>query len=748
MDFLTKIKQELNEVQHAAVTDVLGPKMIIAGAGSGKTRVLTYRLAFILDQGIEDADPQNLLALTFTNKAAKEMKERIIKLIGPKAKGIQMGTFHSVFARLLRAHAEKLGFTNSFTIYDDDDCLSLIRTIMKELNYDNKVMKERNVLNFIGRAKNVLFNAAECKKIVADEFSDKAQKIYAIYEDRAKKANAMDFGDLLMKPVELFKKHPEVLASYQKFFKFIMIDEYQDTNGAQYELTKMLAAHHQNICVVGDDAQSIYAFRGANIQNILGFEKEYKGNPNFRTYKLEQNYRSTSVIVSAANTVISNNRDQIKKNTFTQNELGDLIEVIEADSEQDEAKRVCDDIRAVKHIKNYFNKDFAILYRTNAQSRAMEDALRRAGLKYKVFGGTSFYKRKEIKDIVAYLRLAINPNDEQALVRVINYPTRGISDATVKSLTDFAAKNNISVWEAMDKTNEVGLANRAGNSVREFKKVIVRPCQEKAQTADAYESLKFIATHSGILKDLHADKTVEGLARWENIQELINAAKAFTESDTDSTSLEAFLAEISLFSDTDADDKDDDFITLMTIHSAKGLEFKAVYLVGLEEGIFPGFNSIETRADLEEERRLFYVAVTRAEKKLTITYATSRLRYGNIQRNDPSRFLLEMDSKFLKHSKNQNVATTLPKTVPNMPNFKPVTTAQPKPQMQTPSMPNFIPSNPDKIAKGDIVIHQKFGKGTVLTREGVADNAKVTVDFEQGGQRVLLLKYAKLMVIA
>lgn len=747
MDFLTKIIQELNEVQHAAVTDVIGPKMIIAGAGSGKTRVLTYRLAFILDQGIEDADPQNLLALTFTNKAAKEMKERIIKLIGPKAKGIQMGTFHSVFARLLRAHAEKLGFTNSFTIYDDDDCLSLIRTIMKELNYDNKVMKERNVLNFIGRAKNVLFNAAECKKIVADEFSDKAQKIYAIYEERAKKANAMDFGDLLMKPVELFKKHPEILASYQRFFKFIMIDEYQDTNGAQYELTKMLAANHHNICVVGDDAQSIYAFRGANIQNILGFEKEYKGNPNFRTYKLEQNYRSTSVIVSAANTVISNNRDQIKKNTFTQNELGDLIDVIEADSEQDEAKRVCDDIRANKQIKNYFNKDFAILYRTNAQSRAMEDSLRRAGLKYKVFGGTSFYKRKEIKDIVAYLRLAINPTDEQALVRVINYPTRGISDATVKSLTDFAAKNNISVWEAMDKTNEVGLANRAGNSVREFKKVIIRPCQEKAQTADAYESLKFIATHSGILKDLHADKTVEGLARWENIQELINAAKAFTESEADSTSLEAFLAEISLFAEADTDEKDDDFITLMTIHSAKGLEFKAVYLVGLEEGIFPGFNAIETRADLEEERRLFYVAVTRAEKKLTITYATSRLRYGNIQRNDPSRFLLEMDTKFLKHSKNQNVATTLPKTVPNMPNFKPVTTAQPKPQMQTPSMPNFVPTNPDKIAKGDIVIHQKFGKGTVLTREGVADNAKVTVDFEQGGQRVLLLKYAKLMII-
>jgi DNA helicase-2/ATP-dependent DNA helicase PcrA len=377
----------------------------------------------------------------------------------------------------------------------------------------------------------------------------------------------------------------------------------------------------------------------------------------------------------------------------------------------------------------------------------MEDSLRRAGLKYKVFGGTSFYKRKEIKDIVAYLRLAINPTDEQALVRVINYPTRGISDATVKSLTDFAAKNNISVWEAMDKTNEVGLANRAGNSVREFKKVIIRPCQEKAQTADAYESLKFIATHSGILKDLHADKTVEGLARWENIQELINAAKAFTESEADSTSLEAFLAEISLFAEADTDEKDDDFITLMTIHSAKGLEFKAVYLVGLEEGIFPGFNAIETRADLEEERRLFYVAVTRAEKKLTITYATSRLRYGNIQRNDPSRFLLEMDTKFLKHSKNQNVATTLPKTVPNMPNFKPVTTAQPKPQMQTPSMPNFVPTNPDKIAKGDIVIHQKFGKGTVLTREGVADNAKVTVDFEQGGQRVLLLKYAKLMVI-
>ncbi|MFN0201410.1 MAG: ATP-dependent helicase [Bacteroidia bacterium] len=738
MNFIERIDSELNEVQRGAVTDVFGPKMIVAGAGSGKTRVLTYRLAFILDQGIAEA--QNLLALTFTNKAAKEMKERIQKLVGPQAKMIQMGTFHSIFARLLRRDAEKLGYTSSFTIYDDDDSLSLIKAIMKEQNIDNKVLKERSVLNFISKAKNVLYTPEKCREIIADEYSDKCQKLYQIYQARALKANAMDFGDLLMKPAELFTKHPQVLERYQDMFQFIMVDEYQDTNHAQYIITKQLAGKHHNICVVGDDAQSIYAFRGANIQNILNFKTDY---PQLKTYKLEQNYRSTKMIVEAANSIIRNNKNQIPKHVFTANEVGDLIQVIEADSELDEAKRICDDIRAVKQIKNFFNKDFAILYRTNAQSRALEDGLRRVGIKYRVFGGISFYKRKEIKDIIAYLRLAVNQQDEQAVERVINYPARGIGETSFQKIRDFAAHYKITLWEALLRISETGLTARIVNPVKEFTKLIIH-FQDFAKKHDAHKSVDYISKNSGILKDLHTDKTVEGLARWENVQELINAAKEFTESDQDSISLDAFLAEISLFSDADDSKEDDDYVTLMTIHSAKGLEFKAVYLAGLEDGIFPSAMSMETSAEIEEERRLFYVAITRAEKQLTISYAKSRLRFGNVMYNDPSRFLLELDAKHLKYNKIPT-ASGLPRSVPNMPS----TGTQPRVVSHTTTTPpaDFVPSAPELILKGVKVFHPKFGIGEVMSREGEGEQAKVNVNFTQMGQRVLLLKYAKMQVV-
>lgn len=716
-----------------------GPSMVIAGAGSGKTRVLTYRLAFILSQGL--AYPQELLALTFTNKAAREMKGRIAKLVGPEARGLIMGTFHSIFSRILRVEAERIGYTSAYTIYDSDDSKRMIKTLLKELQLDDKTYKPRIVQNSISYAKNRLISPKEMHDTALDEFTQKVAKLYEQYEHRNFQANAMDFDDLLVKPIHLFRKHPDILLKYQHRYKYIMVDEYQDTNHAQYLLTKMLAAVHENICVVGDDAQSIYAFRGANIENILNFKKDY---PAMQLFKLEQNYRSTGTIVKAANSVIERNKDQIQKKVFTQNEPGELVYLLEAASEQDEAKRVSSMIREQKQLLSYFNKDFAVLYRTNAQSRAVEDELRRAGIRYKVFGGLSFYQRKEIKDVIAYMRLTINPRDEQALVRVINYPKRGIGQTSVEKLLVFADEQNLSVWDAMEQSHQSPLGKRAVNQIKDFI-TLIRSFKVVAKKFDAYEAANHIAKHSGILKELHSENTIEGLGRWENVQELLNAAQAFSEDpDQEDVSLESFLADISLFTDQDDKSDDDDYVSLMTIHSAKGLEFKSIYLVGVEENIFPNAMSMESRKDLEEERRLFYVAVTRAEKFLTLSYARSRYRFGTIQFNEPSRFLEEVDASCLRRPQ-QAARRTARSPIPSR---KPVgRRLKPLSQAAQGSSPAFQAADPKDIKPGLTVKHQRFGKGKVLSVEGEGNGKKAIVQFANKGQRVLLLKYAKLQIL-
>ena len=718
-----------------------GPSMVIAGAGSGKTRVLTYRLAFILSQGL--AYPQELLALTFTNKAAREMKGRIAKLVGPEARGLIMGTFHSIFSRILRVEAERIGYTSSYTIYDSDDSKRMIKTLLKELRLDDKTYKPRIVQNGISSSKNRLISPKEMFDAAQDDMTEKIAKIYELYEKRNFQANAMDFDDLLVKPIHLFRQHPDILLKYQHRYKYIMVDEYQDTNHAQYLLTKMLAAVHENICVVGDDAQSIYAFRGANIENILNFKKDY---PAMQLFKLEQNYRSTGNIVEAANSVIARNKDQIQKKVFTQNESGELIYLVEAATEQDEAKRVSSMIREQKQLHSFFNYNFAVLYRTNAQSRAVEDELRRAGIRYKVFGGLSFYQRKEIKDVIAYMRLAINSRDEQALVRVINYPKRGIGASSVEKLMVFADEQNFSLWEAAERVNESPLGKRAANQIKDFVSLI-QSFKVIAKKFDAYEAANHIAKHSGILRELHSENTIEGLGRWENVQELLNAAQAFSEDpDLENVSLESFLADISLFTDQDDKTDDEDYVSLMTIHSAKGLEFKSIYLVGVEENIFPNAMAMESRKDLEEERRLFYVAVTRAEKFLTLSYAKSRYRYGTMQFNEPSRFLDEIDPKCLRRPRQAASRTTRSP----IPSRRPVGRRNLKPLSQATKgdSPQFQAANPRDIVAGKWVKHQRFGKGKVLSVEGEGNGKKAVIQFSDKGQRVLLLKYAKLQILS
>jgi len=719
-----------------------GPSMVIAGAGSGKTRVLTYRLAFILSQGL--AYPQELLALTFTNKAAREMKERIFKLVGPEARGLVMGTFHSIFSRILRVEAERIGYTSAYTIYDSDDSKRMIKTILKEMKLDDKTYKPRVIQNAISSAKNRLTPPEVLKEDAIDDFTMKAAEIYEVYEKRNFQANAMDFDDLLVKPIHLFKTHPDILLKYQHRYKYVMVDEYQDTNHAQYMLTKMLAAVHENICVVGDDAQSIYAFRGANIENILNFKLDY---PNMKLFKLEQNYRSTKNIVKAANSVIARNKDQIQKKVFTQNEGGELIALLETASEQDEAKRVSGMIREQKQVHSLFNRDFAVLYRTNAQSRAIEDELRRANIRYKVFGGLSFYQRKEIKDMIAYMRLAVNHKDEQALLRVINYPKRGIGQTSIDRLVVFADSIDTSLWEALERVHESGLSKRIVNLVGDFV-AMIRSFTVIAKKHDAYETTNHIAKHSGILKELHTENTIEGLGRWENVQELINAAQAFAEDpDLEDVSLESFLADISLFTDQDEKDDNPDYVTLMTIHSAKGLEFKSVYLVGMEENIFPNAMALESRKDLEEERRLFYVAVTRAEKFITMTYAKSRYRFGTRQFNEPSRFIDELDESCIRRpsqAARRDVVPPIPSRRKPKRNLRPMSEARSAQNTQSSS---FNAADPKDIVPGAQVAHQKFGKGKVLSVEGEGNNRKATIQFRDKGQRVLLLKYAKLQLM-
>ena len=742
----------LNPSQAAAVMQTEGPCMIIAGAGSGKTRVLTYRIAHLLEKGV---DPFNILALTFTNKAAKEMRARVEKVVGPEAKNLWMGTFHSVFAKILRTEADKIGYPRSFTIYDSQDSKTLLGQIVKELELDDKIYKPNAVLGRISDAKNKLISVAQYLAdpgIKADDEASMKPKMGAIYQQyhqRCFKAGAMDFDDLLFNTNVLFKDHVDILNKYQHKFRYVMVDEYQDTNYSQYLITRKLAAKERNICVVGDDAQSIYAFRGADITNILNFEKDY---PELEVFKLEQNYRSTKNIVWAANSVIKNNQAQLRKDVFSENEEGHLIEVLKAASDNEEGKLVANSIFEEKMNNHLSYDNFAILYRTNAQSRAMEESLRKLNIKYKIVGGLSFYQRKEIKDLVAYLRLTVNQNDEQALRRVINYPKRGIGDTTISKLINVAEESNHSLWEVVSHADQF-LAARVSNPVVGFAEKI-KSYTVVAGKEDAFEAAKFIAKNSGILEEMFADKTIEGLSRYENLQELLNGIKEYTDDpEREDKSLGAFLQDIALVTDSDLKDaaQDGEAVTLMTIHSAKGLEFRNVYIVGMEENLFPSQMMITSRKDLEEERRLFYVAITRAEKKLTLSYATSRYQWGNLRSAEKSRFLDEVDPAFLNfkfaaapgpgtgESPFQHVFERRSNLV-----AAPVRKVAPTNYV---APADFKPSDTSNLAAGQRVEHPKFGFGTVAQLEVQQGTTKATINFEEVGEKVLLLSFAKLRVV-
>lgn len=743
--------------------------MIVAGAGSGKTRVITYRVAHLIRSGV---DAFNILVLTFTNKAAKEMRERINNLVGPDAKNIWMGTFHSVFAKILRVEADKIGYPNNFTIYDTDDSKSVLRAIIKEMNLDDKLYNVNFVLNRISAAKNNLVSWMEYQQnpqIQADDIETRRNQLGIIYQNyvaRCYRAGAMDFDDLLYKTNELLKTHPEVLNKYQHKFKYLMVDEYQDTNFSQYLIVKKLAAVNENICVVGDDAQSIYAFRGANIQNILNFEKDY---PDLKVFKLEQNYRSTQNIVNMANSIIANNKEQLKKRVFSEKEKGDKIKVMRAYSDNEEGKLVAEAIWQERSSKGMNWHDFAILYRTNAQSRSMEEALRKQGTPYKIYGGLSFYQRKEIKDLIAYFRLTFNPADEEALKRVINYPKRGIGDTTVDQIIVAAGTNNISSFEVIINSQKY-LDGRTAAKVYGFA-TMIQSFQVITNNLAAYDAALHIAQHSGLLKDLYEDKSVEGLNRYENIQELLNGIKEFSErEDIEEKGLDVFMQDVALLTNDDNDkNKNADTVSLMTIHSSKGLEFPQVYVVGLEENLFPSQMSLNSRSDLEEERRLFYVATTRAESKLTLSYATSRFKFGSLINCEPSRFLDEIDAQYLdldltarpQASANpffaeerkawsggpgQSGGNRTPADTFSKPKAPPVKTTSILAKAHVPSA-GFAPSDTSNLQVGMEVEHERFGFGKVINLEGNKPDIKATIFFKEIGQKQLLLKFAKLRIV-
>lgn len=766
---------DLNEVQKQAVSTIEGPLMIIAGAGSGKTRVLTYRIAHLIDKGV---DSFNILALTFTNKAAREMKERISLLIGgTEAKNLWMGTFHSVFTRILRAEAIKLGFPSNFTIYDQQDCINVIKKIINELQLDTDIYKPKQVLGRISSYKNNLitvrayFNNPELIQADTAAMRPKIGNIYQAYVERCFKSGAMDFDDLLLRTNELLTRFPESLAKYQDRFRYIMVDEYQDTNHSQYLIVKALASRFENICVVGDDAQSIYAFRGANIKNILNFKKDY---PDAKIIPLEQNYRSTQIIVEAANEVIAKNRDQLEKNVWTQNPSGDKIPVYRALSDADEANYVASEIFSLKMSQQKKNKNFAILYRTNAQSRAIEEALRKKNISYKVFGGLSFYQRKEIKDLLAYLRVLVNPKDQEALLRIINYPARGIGDTTVNKLIVGADQQQKSLDEILNQIellgNSLGINKPTIDKLANFW-TMIKSFQVLLKTENVYEVAMKVAVTSGILKTLKEDDTPEGISRVENIQELLNSLQGFvdeqTQLDEGDSSLNFFLENIALASDLDSRDEHDDKVSLMTIHLAKGLEFPVVFIVGLEENLFPSQMSLNTRQELEEERRLFYVALTRAQEKAYFTYATTRFRWGKIVEGEPSRFLEEICEKHLeilnisftntiRNHSGLNSDLFADDFTPRYPKSSdPVykkLKGQIKPPQNLKSISNAKLANPvggsvANLKIGDYVLHDRFGKGKVVSIEGDPENAKALINFENEGDKKLLLKFAKLKVL-
>lgn len=753
----------LNDMQKVAVLNTEGPSIVIAGAGSGKTKVLTSRIAHILKEN--KVSPDQILALTFTNKAAAEMRQRIESVIGNKAKSIWLGTFHSVFVKLLRKEASHLGYPAHFSIYDSDDSKSLIKQIIKELGIDDKIYKPGVILSRISHAKSRLITPqayaadptyqAEDVRMRMPRFSE----VFLRYTNHSQKAGAMDFDDLLLHTHTLLHTNDELRAKYQQKFRYLFIDEFQDTNLVQYGIVKKLAEHHQNICVVGDDAQSIYAFRGADIQNILHFTQDY---PNHQMVKLEQNYRSTQHIVNAANSIISHNEAQLKKKVWTENTAGESIDIVRAMSDIEESRLVVDSLLEQKLSNQLLYRDFSILYRTNNQSRNFEESLRKRNVPYRIVGGLSFYQRKEVKDLLAYLRFVVNHNDAEAFKRIINVPKRGIGPITIDKIFTIAAEKGLSLWEIVGNQPGNFLSGSATLAVSRFA-AFIKNIALKLDMENAYTIANTIAKESGLLKELYEDKTVEGLARYEHIQELLNSIKAFVDNAENSdTSLGSFLQEIALITNGDQDNPDKDAVTLMTIHSSKGLEFKHVYLTGMEEDLFPSPMMIGSKTDLEEERRLFYVAVTRAMLKLTLSYALSRYRFGKLTSNKPSRFLNEIspdcvNSQPLQSNIGSNATTSSsmygPKTAPRS------TLKKGKNVIEGP--PGKMPSHPysnlahssasysdlTTLQVDDEVVHTHFGKGKVIELVDTAGVRKAVVLFHNVGQKTLLLNYARLQIL-
>lgn len=768
---------ELNEAQRAPVEHKDGPLIVIAGAGSGKTRVLTYRIAHLMNQGV---DPFNILALTFTNKAAREMKNRIAQIVGPsEAKNLWMGTFHSVFARLLRMEGEKLGYPSNFSIYDTKDSQRLVNSIIKEMGLDKDVYKYKRIYSRISSYKNSLITVRsyfQNQELMEEDAMAKIPRIGEVYQhyvERCFKAGAMDFDDLLLKTNELLNRFPEVLAKYQKRFQYILVDEYQDTNHSQYLIVKALSDRFQNICVVGDDAQSIYAFRGANIDNIFNFQRDYD---DVKTYRLEQNYRSTSNIVKAANSVIEKNQTRLEKDVWTDNDDGSKIVVNRLLTDGEEGRFVASSIFENKMQNQMLNGDFAILYRTNAQSRSMEDALRKKDIPYRIYGGLSFYQRKEIKDVLGYLRLIINPKDEEALNRVINYPSRGIGDKTMTRLTLAANHYNKSIFEVIENISRIknlninkGIQTRLTNFTE-----MIKAFQIHAERENAFQIAEMVTKKTGLLQEMKKDGTPEGIMRIENVEELLNGIRDFVEGQEDVAdsrgSLAEFLEDVALLTDLDKETPNEDRVSLMTVHSAKGLEFPYVYIVGLEENLFPSGMSMNTRAELEEERRLFYVALTRAEKKAYLTHVESRYRWGKLVDADPSRFIGEIDEEFLEFMAPDDSYRFRPMIDTDI--FGDVDKSrlrQTKPTKGTPppahkpteeqlrKLRRLRPTDSPKMTKskapmiqlieGQTVEHNRFGVGQVLNIEGIGQDKKAEIDFDKGGIKKILLRFAKLKVL-
>lgn len=744
--------KDLNEAQRAAVEYLDGPMMIIAGAGSGKTRALTYKIAYLIDSGL---DPFRILALTFTNKAAREMKERVLLLLGNTDAGnIWMGTFHSVCARLLRIYGSYLGYPPNFTIYDTDDSKGLLRTLVKEMNLDPKVYTASSLLHRISSAKTNLITPAEYAATADFVQEDrKAHKpyfseIFARYNQRLHKAAAMDFDDLLFNMNVLLRDEPEVLYRLQQKFSYILVDEYQDTNYSQYLIVKKLAAQHESVCVVGDDAQSIYGFRGANIENILQLKNDYQ---ELKVFKMEQNYRSTKTIVNAANSVIGHNKDQIEKVIWTDNEEGGLLKLIKAGTDNEEGTLVANSIFETKMNQQLPHTSFAVLYRTNAQSRPLEEALRRLNIPYRIYGGLSFYQRKEVKDLLAYFRLVVNPLDEEALMRVINYPARGIGKTTMDRVVVLASENGLSVWDMLCRTGDMVHDFNSGTRARigEFV-TLIRSFQTRLMKKDAFELGRDIATGAGLLKLLSEDKTPEGISRYQNIEELLNGLREFTDTERPLEeenplpfrTLDEYMQNVSLLTDLDTDDKEQtDRVTLMTIHSAKGLEFPYVYIVGLEENLFPSYLSMGSRAELEEERRLFYVAITRAEKQAVLSFARSRLRWGNFTFCEPSRFLAEIDPRFIEKPQGSRTRPDRAEE-PAIPfSHRPDLSKMKK---VSPNTTGKSASNVSQLSVGMRVKHERFGAGVIREIEGNPSDLKATVLFDLAGEKKLLLRFARL----